>query len=145
MASTLRKRVATKALPKALKSITKKREAMLIAVVDDYALACYDTMWGGGTKSDYADWNVKGEWGNAHTLRPQEGQELPMTPGYARIVSGSFCGKPSTLEVYVRESDVALFCGAACPLQSAPAGVVADWLEDNGDSKGAARVRELFC
>ncbi len=145
MTSTLRKRIATKVLPKALKAMTKKHHAVLVAVVDDYALSCYDTQWGGGTKNDYADWNVKGEWGNAHTLRPEEGQSLPMTPGYARIVSGMFRGKPAMLEVYVRESDVATFCGATCPLQSAPAGVVADWLEDNGDSKGAARVRELFC
>ncbi len=145
MATTTRKRVGTKALPKALRAMTKKRNATVVAVADDYALACYDTQWGGGTKNDYADWNVDGVWQSVYALRPAEGQSLPMTPGYARIVSGSFCGKPATLEVYVRESDIAAFCGATCPLQSAPAGVVADWLEDNGDSQGAARVRELFC
>ncbi len=142
MATIASKRVATKLLPKALRGLTKKRETVVQVLADDASVTATDVQWGGGSRSEYRDWNVKGTSEGTHRFYPKEGEEVPLAPGYARIETGTFCGKPATMRVYLRESDVAAFCGASCPL-SAPPGIVADWCEDNGDSAAAARIREM--
>ncbi len=62
------------------------------------------------------------------------------------VEGGYFQGKPCTITVHVREDDIQEFANVFTPLDhSTPAGIVLDWLLENGRDEDAERFRALFC
>ncbi len=110
--------IARKDFPFA-KSFPNYRKTRVRVVVAEQTTV-YDLNWSGGTKNEYHAicletgevktmdaWGLPAPWNN-----PREGQTLEIIPGFAVAVTGHFCGKPSTMAVYVHPYNVVQFLPA---------------------------------
>lgn len=89
----------------------RKRNATIEART---AVTLQDLNWSGGTKSEYAAVRLADgravkpsldrdpPWTNRH-----EGARVDMVPGIALVRAGWFCGKASTVTIYVHPDDLA--------------------------------------
>ncbi len=74
----------------------------------------FDLNWSGGSRSEYhaidlsngaartmSNWNQLAPWAN-----PYEGSSVELVPGFAVVKTGYFCGKESTLTIYVHPDNM---------------------------------------
>lgn len=156
------------------KQYTKKRTILVSAVPDDWQYGRLASYWDGGSKSEWALRTVAGgaPTGELTTYGPFRGRDEAaggigadakhaLPTGVVLVESGTFCGKPASLGIKVRRSDVFALLGighgtldpdeqrlrAACwasPSDNLPFGVYADWLQEQGRGEAAAKLRAVF-
>lgn len=95
----------------------------VVNVVPTTRVTVCDLNWSGGTRSEYfgitfsglafdvrsmSSWNTPAPWNNA-----REGTTVNLAPGTAMVRTGYFCGKESTLTIYVHPSDLNVFAPKA--------------------------------
>lgn len=76
----------------------------------------HDLNWSGGTRSEYVALTLEGErCGDMSTANnmapwanPVEGKSVDIPKGMCVVQGGYFCGKPSTLTLYINPADVGL-------------------------------------
>ena len=90
----------------------RKRKVLVHAAE---SVMLHDLNWSGGTRKQYRAATLDGlALGNADRFnamapwdsRQVEGQRLPLVPGACVAECGFFCGKASTLRLYVHPSDL---------------------------------------
>jgi hypothetical protein len=123
--------VPREAVPEFLRGISRKTSFTFYVIPEGASVDVYGTYWEGGSNRVYHVLDMKsGRLTGLTGPRPfGVGGTTEYTPerGEVVYVVGTFCGKPSRLEVYVRADDVRIFCGVSVDLDSdAPPNAVAD-------------------
>ena len=95
----------------------KRRKVLLHSAT---TVCLMDLNWSGGTRSEYASVNLA--TGTVQTIGDSithpdhntwEGRSVPIPQGFAIVRGGHFCGKASTLSIYLRPEDFAKFAAYA--------------------------------
>lgn len=104
-------RVASKILPSCVKAYTKKKTALIRVLAPGESVSLDGNYWSGGSIEHYTLIDMA----NNHSTHPLRGPQpfgsgpfnTEVTPARRQLVVnyGQFCGKPSTLTVYVRADD----------------------------------------
>jgi hypothetical protein len=94
----------------------RKRDVNLLATT---RVTFMDLNWSGGTRSTYSivrlednavaslsAWSTLAPWENPH-----EGSTIDLKPGFLVVRTGFFCGKVSTMTVYVHPSNLTPLLG----------------------------------
>lgn len=134
------------------RGITRKRDCYLSLV--SQPVEAGPVYWDDGSRDDW--WLVEVTTGKATPApvwrgNPWQGKSvlLEATPGTAVCSGGTFCGKPATVHFFVCLVDAIRLAGGKGenpPLApDTPAGVVADWLEENEGEEVGGKFRRLFC
>src|SRR5262249_23600617 len=140
-------RVPRKVLPGWLQGHSRKREWVFVVIQPGDDVDVYGTYWDGGTRRYYQWHDMKdGSVGGLHGLPPFSrvpggAHQFQPDRGVLVVVTGTFCGKPATPEVYIRADDVRIFCGVSVDLDwDAPANAVADRAAELGQDATLYRL-----
>ena len=102
----------TKAIAPIAKALNYRKRQFQLRVTDKVTLS--DLNWSGGSRSEYTAIDLA----TCRTMKPDLGRPAPwdnkaegaiveIPPGVAIARTGFFCGKPSTMTLYVRADNVA--------------------------------------
>lgn len=102
----------TKEIAALAKALGYRKRKVFVRAVTSVRLT--DLNWSGGSRSEYAAVRLadmatvrQGKMSRpAPWANPYEGQEVPLVPGLAIAETGYFCGKPSTMRLYVHPEDM---------------------------------------
>lgn len=92
---------------------TYYRKHKVIVVLSD-TVTLSGLNWDGGSRTSYtaltlAGGRVTGNTDRYHMMapwnNPAEGARMPLPSGYVVLAGGTFCGKPSTMTVYINPYD----------------------------------------
>jgi hypothetical protein len=152
----MHKHLDRRLLPKWAQQLTKKRTWTLsVLPADSPSVEIFGTWWDGGSKSWFRKFTLDGrplplDYNGAHPLHggATERQYGTVESGTVIVEGGTFCGKPSTLTLYLRSKDILALLGLTFPEEldpSCPLGIVADWMMDHAQYQEADLLHSVLC